>query len=111
MSNKKIPQGVKASRTKLFSKYYGFFYIVRCDGIYKIGYTSDIKKRMFHYRSSNPRKVELIFVEEVHEPFKIEQCLIKYFNDKKVTGEWFSLNEKNVAKIISFILKWKILTK
>lgn len=74
-------------------------YLVRntVNGFCKIGASGVPKKRLINLQSSNSENLELLSYVEVSNAFDIESNLHKWFVHKKVKGEWFNLNQKDIA--------------
>lgn len=81
----------------------GFVYIVSgYNNLYKIGYTSDLKKRMKNYNHYNIES-DLIFCIESEFAFELEGIVHKFLLPFNERGEWFRLNDQNLIKAISYI--------
>lgn len=86
-----------------------YLYIIKSYGkdkiYYKLGYTSDIIKRMYQYKHANPG-IELLHLYITHNAFNIEQNFHK--NNKAVSGnEWYSEEYYNL--MINFIKQYKVI--
>lgn len=85
---------------KNFDKKKGFVYLIHAEnGLYKIGKTLDVEKRMIPFSVHFPMKWELDTVIETPDYHLLEIFLHDMFNYKQVIGEWFGLNEYEVALI------------
>lgn len=78
-----------------------YLYLIKNKNLYKIGYSSNLKKRLKDY-DVHLGKYELIYLLEDSKCFEIEQELHNIFRDKRETGEWFNLTNDDVIKIISY---------
>jgi predicted RNase H-related nuclease YkuK (DUF458 family) len=66
---------------------------------YKIGYTKrSVEERIKEFKTGNVSEFEIVDSFSSKWGSKIESLLHKYYKDKKVNGEWFDLNEKEVSK-------------
>jgi hypothetical protein len=81
-------------------------------GLYKIGATSSLKKRLKTNQTGCPYSLEIIFYFESEFAYKLEKLLHKDFgqfkkdeNDNYIKGEWFSLKEEQLN---SFLNKCKL---
>ena len=75
----------------------GYVYLMRDDsGLFKIGATSNLTKRLEQLKSANPSLQLLLFGERL-EPMVLERQLHEHFADKRVHGEWFKLEETDIA--------------
>ena len=73
------------------------------EGIYKIGVTKKVEKRIKELQTGNPLKIELINFYESEHSYKIEKFLHKKYSHTKLTegfeyleGEWFKLDNNDV---------------
>lgn len=70
--------------------------------IYKIGYTKrPIEKRLKEFKTGNGAEIYLVDSFTSKWGTKIERNLHKFYKGKKVSGEWFNLDEEdlNIFKI------------
>lgn len=75
-------------------------YLARCRDVYKIGYTaSDPAKRIKSLQTGNPSRIELIGT--VPGSYEEEDRLHVRFAAKRVSGEWFALDDEDVEYILS----------
>lgn len=75
----------------------GFVYLVKCAEKYKIGRTDCIKRRCRELAQSIPFPVELIHSARVHDCRAMERFWHRRFKSKNVGGEWFELDDADVA--------------
>ncbi len=69
--------------------------------MYKIGYTKRaIEKRLKEFKTGNGAEIYLI--ESFHSKWgtKIEAALHRLFRSKKISGEWFNLNDDEVSSFV-----------
>lgn len=79
----------------------GFVYLIKAEnGLYKIGKTKNVSKRMQPFSVSFPMKWELIHYFQSLNYTAAEQALHKKYADKRNTGEWFELQPEDAAYII-----------
>jgi hypothetical protein len=65
--------------------------------LYKIGYTRrDVSKRIKELKTGNGSEMYIIDSFKSKWGTKIESQLHEIFKNKKVSGEWFDLNEEDV---------------
>jgi len=86
------------------SKYFkrdcdGYVYLVKADNLYKIGMSSNPEKRMETLRYRPPYPTKLIHAFRTPQCRKDEWLLHIIFRDKRVVGEWFILDEDDIAWI------------
>lgn len=69
-------------------------YLVRCDDLYKIGQTTDIRLRLATLQTGNPYLLEVsLFIPcEFPEFNSLERALHKRFANQNIRREWFKLD-------------------
>jgi hypothetical protein len=70
-------------------------------GLYKIGKTTNIDKRLYDF-TTLPLGIALVRHWEVDNYDNLESELHSYFRDKRDDGEWFRLTEDDVAFLNSY---------
>jgi hypothetical protein len=77
-------------------------YIIKClgSGKFKIGITSNIKKRIKALQSNNPDKIILLATIQSCE-LKDEKMIHNTFAKKNVHSEFFDLNDFDIKRIIN----------
>ena len=81
-----------------------YIYIVKCHQFYKIGITFDVDKRINFLQCGNPYPIEIIYLVRCPEVRLVEQSIHQCFIDKKIRGEWFILNDKDIEDIKETII-------
>lgn len=84
-------------------------YIFKINGLFKIGYSSSIEKRIKNYRVHTPN-IEVIFILESKMAFELEQILHNKFKDRNKSGEFFELTNDEVLTAISIATNHKYKT-
>jgi len=85
-------------------------YLYESNGYYKIGYSSNIKKRVRNFHTSNPSGV--LYWSSGMMPSRLIKDLETHFHDRfrkqRKRGEWFHLYAHDVMYIIAFIeiIQW-----
>lgn len=69
----------------------------------KIGYTTDIDKRIKSLQTASPTGINLIYLVESDYAYQMEQSLHKQYSSKNSNLEWFKLNETDIKNVISWI--------
>lgn len=82
----------------------GFIYLLRAGKTnqYKIGKTKDLKDRISGAQVTNHTKLSLVhcfYSSNIHEQ---EKQVLEYFDDVRLKGEWFKMNEKDISEFKSF---------
>jgi hypothetical protein len=81
----------------------GFVYLIKSvDGFYKIGMSEKPIKRISHLGVKLPFPIEVKHLIKTNQRYKAEKIFQNRFEDKRVRGEWFSLNEADIDYITSF---------
>jgi len=79
----------------------GFIYVLRAEnGLYKIGYTKDVQKRMQTFPRL-PIKVELVYTMASENARKLETYILRYFRKQRINGEWFELSDEQFEELKS----------
>ncbi len=73
-------------------------------GMYKLGRTNNPLKREITLQSEKPT---IKLIAKAKRDKRHEKILHKQYKEKRVRGEWFSLNEDDVASIINDFLNWE----
>lgn len=69
-------------------------YIFECNGLYKIGVTSNVNRRLKQLQTGNGFKItEVVSYEFFSMAYCIESCLHSKFKWYNTLGEWFNLSE------------------
>ena len=78
----------------------GYIYLVKSNGLYKIGRAKYPRDRIKTYQTENPFGIEIILVKEVDDYIGKETELLEKFKEKRIRGkEWFELNQKDIEWI------------
>lgn len=81
-----------------------YLYIIKSNGLYKIGFTTNLKSRLNDYKV-HFGLVELIYVYKGYDCYDLESIIHNLVEDKNHRGEWFSLTETDVVTIVSYCSK------
>ena len=83
-----------------------FVYVIKNtqSGLYKIGITTNYKRRFLSLKNSSGCNLETIYVIELRgeideSAHDIEQFIHEYFNKNRVQGEWFRLRDSDLNEI------------
>ena len=82
---------------------YGYIYIIQdveVTGRYKIGRTNHPKRRMLDFGVRLPFEIKLIHIIITNDVAELEHRLHQQFADCRRSGEWFELNEAQVADLM-----------
>lgn len=78
----------------------GYVYLIRGEnGYYKIGKSSNAKNRIESLGVVLPFTIEPVCIVQTNDMHGLEKELHARFSDKRISGEWFVLNEQDVSYI------------
>ena len=79
----------------------GYVYFVQehMNGTFKIGKTKHIEKRMNLFSVKLPFENKLVFLIKTGNHHQTEVAFHKHFSNKRLEGEWFTLNKVDIAWI------------
>lgn len=70
-------------------------------GLYKIGKTKNIEKRLKEFKTGNPDNIFLLKSFESKDFYsKIESILHNLYQTQRVQNEWFDLDDKDVNNFL-----------
>jgi hypothetical protein len=78
-----------------------YIYIIKSNGLYKIGYTSNLKSRLNDYRV-HFGLIELIYVYKGFDCYDLETIVHNLVKEKNHNGEWFNLCDDDIFQIIKY---------
>lgn len=80
----------------------GYVYLLRIVGtdIYKIGVSTNPKRRVSDIASYLPYDLELLAMNQINKPYQLEQGLIDLYQSKRIKNEWFCLSIENAKEIM-----------
>ena len=84
-------------------------YVIEDEGLYKIGYTDDLKKRLNIYNTGRANKVDYSYYKKTKCAKEIESCLKAMLNKYiyKAKKEFYNCSLDKIIKSISKCLKIK----
>jgi hypothetical protein len=79
----------------------GDIYVVKDNGTgyYKIGMSGNVRQRIKALNTSTPCGIETILIFGSPDCALDENNIHKMFSDKRISGEWFELDDKDIDKI------------
>ena len=81
-------------------QHHGYVYIVQADnGLFKIGKARKPKERVQQLGIKLPYELDVVLLLESGDYSKLEATLHQRFASKRVAGEWFALDEKDLQVI------------
>ena len=85
----------------------GHIYLLKANGLHKIGRSKDVDRRMGQIQPKLPYASELVLSAKVADAAAAERMLHERFADRRVRGEWFSLNDID----LNWVKRWADPTK
>jgi hypothetical protein len=82
-------------------------YVIKSQGWTKIGYASDVARRLHDHRISNPRGFEIITVFLTDQPAELERTLHARFAARRKRGEWFALSATTLEQLKAEAVDYK----
>lgn len=87
----------------------GKLYVLESNGLYKIGVTCQpMKKRLSDLQTGNPFDIKVQFVKRCANYLYMETYFHELFLDKRLRGEWFILDNNDLA-IVANCRKYSVL--
>lgn len=85
----------------------GYVYIIKLNGYYKIGRTTNPNKRFGEYTRlmEQPITICCVYVKNYKQ---VEKTLHRMFEDKNSNGEWFTLSVEDLSNAIKYIKEREI---
>lgn len=78
----------------------GYIYVLKAEnGLYKIGKTKNVKKRISAIKTASPVKIEIHLLFQSSDMNKAEGMLHEMFSEFREIGEWFRIGEKEFQRI------------
>lgn len=72
-------------------------------GHFKIGIADDPQQRRIELQSGNPHPLEIIYSHFCNNTSVIERQLHEQYKTKRMTGEWFALDQADVLQVIKVL--------
>lgn len=79
----------------------GFVYLIQSPYGYKIGKSVNVKQRTRLFSIKLPFEIELLHYARFEDYTAAERAFHLRFQNKRLEGEWFDLNESDIAYILS----------
>lgn len=78
----------------------GYIYFLKADnGLIKIGRTKDLDKRLDHFTTKLPYKLELIHSIKTSDYVGLEESFHDKYKANRKRGEWFDLDDSDIEDI------------
>jgi hypothetical protein len=82
-----------------------YVYLFKSGLYHKIGISENPKYRLQSIQTSNPNKIEQVYQIKRSDAKNVEYNLHKIFKNKRVSGEWFNLNDDDLKLLKSLVVK------
>lgn len=96
------PYQIKVVNQAEMPKKQGFIYVIKAEDRYKIGRSISKRSRIKTHQTSSPVEISLVFEQQVDDCVNMELELHDLFSDKRVKGEWFALDEKDLKTLSEY---------
>ncbi|MFA5806614.1 MAG: GIY-YIG nuclease family protein [Melioribacteraceae bacterium] len=93
---------LEENRKKIKEQEIGYIYLIKSDHGCKIGKSKMLSNRINTIGIQVPFAHECIYSSKIKNYHKIEKFFHKHFSSKHLKGEWFNLNEDDIAFIKSY---------
>jgi len=81
----------------------GTVYLMKSGEFYKIGMTrGSVENRLKRLQTGSPNQIKLIHTIKTDDPNDLETYFHNLFKNKRAYGEWFRLDERDVALVCGF---------
>lgn len=80
----------------------GYVYLITDGRKFKIGKSKDFEVRLRQLKKANPELKPLV-IAKVQGYDNVEELLLAKYHSKRIVGEWFSFNEKEVNAVIKYL--------
>lgn len=97
-----LPKRKEKNKTKTKIQTDGYVYLVKLDKHYKIGISISPESRLQEF-TLLPYPLQDICIENVKNYKQVEKELHKIYAKKRVRGEWFSLDDKDIDYIKRYL--------
>lgn len=94
--------GVKSSAAPVAATADQGVYLLRCGTYYKIGMSDNVAWRVQQLSVALPMEVQHVHTIRTDDPARLEKELHTRFADKRVRGEWFSLDLFDVDELCHY---------
>ena len=83
----------------------GYIYLIKISNTnkYKIGVSTNPKRRLSDISNYIPFDLEVLALNEINNPYEVEQMLLNKYNDFLIKNEWFEFDILDVKNIMIFL--------
>lgn len=82
----------------------GFLYLFKYEDFYKIGFTSDVNRRLKDISFYPPFDVEFVASVKLKNPREAEKYWHEYYSEYQIKGEWFLFKNREFMDMVMFML-------
>jgi hypothetical protein len=76
-----------------------YLYLIKCNEFYKIGSTNNVSARVDQLQTGNPYPLIVDSYYKFDYADSVERCLHSKFKNKRVSGEWFNLENDDLQML------------
>lgn len=83
----------------------GYVYLIKAKdyNFYKIGFSTNVKRRLRDINASNPFEIEIIEIYKGLTAYDLEQSIHLKYNKDRIKNEWYKFNANQVNEIVKLI--------
>jgi len=97
--------GITTERFFKKEKKDGYVYLLKQEGYFKIGITTNKSRRLKKYVTENPMPFECVFMQKLRDYRNVETKFIRHFKKNNLHHEWFEFSENELEKAMEFLKK------
>lgn len=107
--NYKIKGKIKNCNLNYLLPETGYIYFLKskCNNYYKIGFSTNPKRRLRDICQSLPFYVEILVIKKDMFALSLEKELHKKYKKNTIKNEWYSFNDKEEKEIYNYLIKLK----
>lgn len=80
-------------------------YVMEAGGMFKIGVTTNVRKRRKQIQTGNPHQVKVVWTREFDNAVIVEITLHKLLRKHRMVGEWFNCSSAEIDEAVRMVLE------